>query len=278
MNKYNNAPLPFQGQKRAFLKKFKEALNGFSSEATYVDLFGGSGLLSHTVKEAYPEAKVIWNDYDDYRSRLSAISQTNLLLAKLRTVVAPFEGKQRITDPTRKLILDIVKKHEELYGYVDYITLSSNLLFSMKYVGSYEQLTKETMYNRLKSTNYKATDYLNGVERVQDDYKAIYERYKGDNTVFLVDPPYLSTDTKTYNSQSYWRLRNYLDVLNVLDDSQYVYFTSNKSQIVELCEWVESRTYTGNPFEGSVMTTTSNRVNYSSGYTDIMLYKYVSKT
>lgn len=91
--------------------------------------------------------------------------------------------------------------------------------------------------------------------------------------VFLVDPPYLSTDTKSYNNDSYWRLRDYLDVLKVLDGSDYFYFTSNKSQIVELCEWIETRTSTGNPFEGAMMTTTGGSVNYNSSYTDIMLYK-----
>ena len=50
MRNYTQAPLPFQGQKRKFLKDFKSALTEFSPTATYVDLFGGSGFLSHTVK------------------------------------------------------------------------------------------------------------------------------------------------------------------------------------------------------------------------------------
>lgn len=62
---FNTSPLPFQGQKRRFVKHFKEALNNYPEQATYVDLFGGSGLLSHTVKQKYPNATVIWNDYDD---------------------------------------------------------------------------------------------------------------------------------------------------------------------------------------------------------------------
>ena len=73
MKIYNQAPLPFQGQKRRFLKSFKEALKSFPSDAVYVDLFGGSGLLSHTVKSVYPEAKVIYNDFDNYSERLKNI-------------------------------------------------------------------------------------------------------------------------------------------------------------------------------------------------------------
>ena len=48
MKNYTQAPLPFQGQKRRFLNDFKKALHYFPTDATYVDLFGGSGLLSHT--------------------------------------------------------------------------------------------------------------------------------------------------------------------------------------------------------------------------------------
>jgi site-specific DNA-adenine methylase len=73
MKNYTQSPLPFQGQKRRFLTQFKEALNGFSPTATYVDLFGGSGLLSHTVKQYYPDANVIYNYFDNYSQRLDNV-------------------------------------------------------------------------------------------------------------------------------------------------------------------------------------------------------------
>lgn len=271
--KFNTSPLPFQGQKRRFVKQFKEALNGFSRNATYVDLFGGSGLLAHTVKQKYPNAKVIWNDYDNFVDRLAAIPQTNALLAKLRPLLKDLPRNRRITNDVKKSVLKIIKQHEEADGFVDYVTLSGSLLFSAKYATNYNQFSTETFYNRVKLTDYNAEGYLEDVDRVQADYKALYEAYKSDQTVFLVDPPYLSTDTSTYSKENYWKLRDYLDVLSVLDGSKYFYFTSNKSQIVELCDWIETRTLTGNPFQGSTMTTTAGSVNYSATYTDIMLYK-----
>jgi len=274
MNKnFKTSPLPFQGQKRRFVKPFKEALNGFSSDATYVDLFGGSGLLAHTVKQKYPEAKVIWNDYDNFIDRLAAIPQINALLAELRPILVDLPRKQRVSNELRESVLKVIKAHETKHGYVDYVTLSGSLLFSAKYATNYDQFANETLYNRVKLTDYNADGYLKGVERVQDDYKVLFNRYKSDTTVFLVDPPYLSTDTSTYTNENYWRLRDYLDVLSVLDDSRYFYFTSNKSQIVELCDWIETRTLTGNPFSGSTMTTTSTTLNHQASYTDIMLYK-----
>lgn len=273
MKNHFQSPLPFQGQKRRFVKQFKQALQSFSKEATYVDLFGGSGLLAHTVKQHYPDARVIWNDYDNYAARLEAIPQTNALLAELRGFLGAEPRKQRLSETLREKVLEVVKRHENECG-VDYVTLSGSLLFSGKYANNYDQLTKEPFYNRIKMADYDASGYLADVERVRGDYRELYDRYQDPGTVFLVDPPYLSTDTGTYNSENYWKLRDYLDVLNVLDGSNYFYFTSNKSQIVELCEWIETRTSTGNPFNGATVNTTGNKVNYSASYTDIMLYKH----
>ena len=84
---FTTAPLPFQGQKRKFLKQFKPALLQYSENATYVDLFGGSGLLSHTVKSIYPDARVIYNDFDNYRERLQNINKTNQLIADIRIII-----------------------------------------------------------------------------------------------------------------------------------------------------------------------------------------------
>ena len=89
--------------------------------------------------------------------------------------------------------------------------------------------------------------------------------------MFLVDPPYLSTDVGTY--KMYWRLSDYLDVLNVLRDKPFVYFTSNKSSIIELCEWLGKNRTLGNPFESARKIEFNAHMNYNAGYTDMMLYK-----
>ena len=51
---FKQAPLPFIGQKRMFLKHVEIVLNkhidGEGEGWTIVDVFGGSGLLSHTAK------------------------------------------------------------------------------------------------------------------------------------------------------------------------------------------------------------------------------------
>lgn len=269
---YNQAPLPFMGQKRKFLKQFKEYLNECSDESVFVDLFGGSGLLSRTTKDHFPFAKVVYNDFDNYQQRIKAIPVTNKLLSDIRKIVAGLAKDKKMPDAYKSKILKRIKKEA---GYVDYITLSSSLLFSMKYVLTYEALEKETFYNVVKLSDYDASGYLDGLEIVRMDYRQLFDRYKdNNNVVFLVDPPYLSTETGTYTG--YWKLANYLDVLNVLNSKSYFYFTSNKSHILELCQWMSDNSNYKNPFENAVVSTTQNTMNYSSSYTDIMLFKNYS--
>lgn len=269
---FTQAPLPFMGQKRRFLKQVKAVLDNCPENATYVDLFGGSGLLSHTIKRHYPNAKVIYNDFDNYRKRLENVDSTNELINDIRAIVSECPKDKRIVDPQRSLILKRVLQEQNNIGYVDYITLSSNILFSMKYVQSYDALAKETLYNCIRMSPYEVGNYLEGITVESSDYRELFNRYKSDkNVVFLVDPPYLSTESGTY--KNYWKLKDYLDVLDVLDGTNYMYFTSNKSHIIELCEWMSKRPALYNPFDGSTSTTTYNQMNHSSSYTDIMVHK-----
>ena len=127
------APLPFMGQKRKFLKHFKPALEKYPADATYVDLFGGSGLLSHTVKRLYPNATVIYNDFDNYRERIQNISKINQLSNDLRAILKDYPKDQRIIGKVREQVIDRIYQDDRT-GYVDYITISNSILFSMKHV------------------------------------------------------------------------------------------------------------------------------------------------
>lgn len=260
------------GQKRMFAREYIKVLEGFKDARVFVDLFGGSGLLSHITKCKRPDATVVYNDFDGYRERLANIPRTNLLLADLRGIAKDVPRLKPIKGAARERILERLEREEREWGYVDYITLSSSLMFSMKYKTNLEGMRKETLYNIIRMTDYPlCADYLDGLAVVSCDYRELYERYKDvPGVVFLADPPYLSTEVGTY--KMYWRLADYLDVLNVLRDKPFVYFTSNKSQIVELCEWLGKNRTLGNPFEGCGKSEFNAHMNYNAGYTDMMLY------
>lgn len=272
---FNQSPLPFQGQKRRFQASFKEALKEFKTAPMFVDLFGGSGLLSHWAKQQYPDATVIYNDYDDYHLRVANIEQTNALLAQFRVILKDAPVDKVINKEAKERILKAVKQEQKRSRYVDYITISSSLLFSMNYATNYDDLAKQTMYNVVRLNDYQpAPEYLEGVQVVKMDYRELFDRWKHiDGVVFMIDPPYLSTDCGTYGN--YWKLANYLDVLHCLKGTNYFYFTSNKSSILELTDWLEKNLGGENPFKGAKRVDVNARMNHNAGYTDIMLYKRV---
>lgn len=68
-------------------------------------------------------------------------------------------------------------------------------------------------------------------------------------------------------------MSDYLDVLTILRGKSYVYFTSNKSDILELCQWIGENHWIGNPFDGATKAEMPRTLNYNATYTDIMLYK-----
>ena len=269
--KFSTAPLPFMGQKRRFVADFRTALKTFDQATVFVDLFGGSGLLAHTAKQERPDARVIFNDFDNYTRRLENADQTNRLISDIREIVADAAKDKMLPPLVKEAVLQRVYT-EEQRGFVDYITLSSSLLFSMNYTTNYDQFSKATIYNRVRKESYCCEGYLAGVEREQCDYRALFNRYRNvKGVVFFIDPPYLSTEVSVY--ENYWRLSDYLDVLHTLKGTSYFYFTSNKSSIVELLEWAERNLGATNPFAGATKKEICSRPNYHASHTDIMLYK-----
>ena len=268
---YNSAPLPFMGQKRRFVRDFREVLKRFDDVTTIVDLFGGSGLLAHVAKRERPEARVIYNDYDYFCKRIEHVATTNRILARLRELLRDVPEMKRLPPELRREVLAVIAGYER-EGYVDYPTLGSSLLFSGLVANDYEELASHTMYNCVKKSDYKVDGYLDGLEIVHRDYREIFAEHKDDaRTLFLIDPPYLSTEVGSY--KCYWKLRDYLDVLSLLVGTKYIYFTSEKSQIIELCEWLTENPMRANPFAGAEMRTQLNNINYDRSFTDIMLVK-----
>lgn len=270
---FSMSPLPFRGTKRYYIRRFKAVLQQCGHINTVVDLFGGSGLLSRVAKDMLPNARVIYNDYDGFRERLSHISQTNELLDILRPLVSSVPTDKKVPQELREEILRIFREREQNGLFVDYITLSGSLLFSGNWANSYEAFAKHTLYNRMVATNYKADNYLDGLEITCKDYRELFAEHQGGkNTLFLLDPPYLQTDVNSYNGETFWQLKDYLDVLALIDGTKYVFFTSGKSQIIDLCRWINKR-FDAKLLDGAEITEQNSRVNEFAAYKDIMIVK-----
>ena len=123
--------MPFIGQKRMFLKHVKTVLDkhidGEGESWTIVDVFGGSGLLSHTAKQLKPKATGIYNDFDGYTERLKHIDDINRLRQILFNYlhgIVPKNGRL-----SKEIRAEIINKINNFKGYKDLNCLASCYYF-----------------------------------------------------------------------------------------------------------------------------------------------------
>lgn len=272
IKRFSSSPLPFRGSKRYYVRRFREVLAQTQDIDTVVDLFGGSGLLSRVAKDTLPNCRVIYNDFDHYDTRLANAANTNALLRSIAPLLANVPDNKRVPAETKIKILELCAEEEKRHA-VDYITLSGSLLFSGNWAQSYEELSKQTMYNRMVKTDYNVANYLSGLEVTHCDYRELFNVHKANKkALFLLDPPYLQTEHSAYKADTYWQLKDYLDVLTLLDDTKYVLFTSGKSQIIELCDWI-NQSFGGKLLKDAQKYVQNSRINDFAAYKDIMIAK-----
>ena len=116
---YKRPPLPFEGNKKLWRKKFISLIDSLDDDYIYCDLFGGSGILSHWIKKTKPESTVIYNDYDYYIDRLNKIEQTNNILDELRELLKDIKHGSKLSKETKGKVIEILKQ----YDNPDLITL-----------------------------------------------------------------------------------------------------------------------------------------------------------
>lgn len=231
MHKYSKAPLPFLGQKRNWLKTIKTL--DFTDKIV-IDLFGGSGLLSHTIKQNNPTATVIWNDFDDYQSRLNQIKATESLRQVLNELTKHIEKASRPSLELQQKIIDAIQAS----GCIDYITISSWLLFGGKYAHSLDELLAHAWYCRVNQTPLSSLNYLNGIKREQLDFRELLSKYSyQDNVIYVADPPYIMTNQQGYvkgKNDEHFRLKDAIALIQALKGKQALIFSSTKSETDDL--------------------------------------------
>lgn len=271
MNKiYSRAPLPFQGQKRNQARNMREILKEFPDDALYLDVFGGSGLLSQLIKQEKPNARVFYNDFDNYTERLSHIDDTNKLLENIYFVLDKHERNKKLSAEDKNKILNIIS---EFKGYKDYLTLSSHLLFSGNYVTSFNDLEKSQFYKPKVSRRpiYNADGYLKGIEVVKKCGFELLEEYKDKDCVLVLDPPYLQTKAECY-SQSF-KLKDFLNLVCFIKEP-YIIFGSHRSDIMPFLEFADKKLNLGFAKNYTIkQSSLSTNIKANKNMTDYVVYK-----
>ncbi|MCQ9121257.1 hypothetical protein MUU45_001745 [Rodentibacter pneumotropicus] len=275
---FKQAPLPFVGQKRMFLKHFEDVLNenikGDGEGWTIIDTFGGSGLLSHTAKRIKPKAHVIYNDFDGYAERLAHIDEINALRAQLYTAVSNATPKnKRMTKECKAGCVKIIQTFE---GYKDLNCLASWLLFSGQQVATLDDLFQHDFWHGIRQSDYpKAEGYLDSVEVVRESFHTLLPKFSTDpKALFVLDPPYLCTRQESYKQATYFDLIDFLRLVNITRPP-YVFFSSTKSEFIRFIEYMqEDKVDNWQAFENATRITVNASASYSGKYEDNLVYKF----
>ena len=275
---FKQAPLPFIGQKRMFLKHVEIVLNkhidGDGEGWTILDVFGGSGLLSHTAKQLKPKATVIYNDFDGYAERLNHIDDIN----RLRQIIfnylhgiIPKNGRL-----SKEIKVEIINKINEFNGYKDLNCLASWLLFSGQQVGSIEALFAKDFWHCVRQSDYPTAEgYLDGIEIISESFHKLIPRYQNqDKVLLLLDPPYLCTRQESYKQATYFDLIDFLRLIH-LTKPPYIFFSSTKSEFIRFIGYlVESKGNNWQAFEDCERIIVNASTSKDGMYEDNMIYKF----
>lgn len=277
--KYMKAPLPFVGQKRNFLEKFRRVISEHIANDgdgwTIVDVFGGSGLLAHHAKQALPKATVIYNDFDGYCNRIKNIQDTERLRMLLLSKLAHTENKKLLNSSDKQTVIDTINGFD---GFVDVKTIASWFLFSGKQAHNIEELFSGQLYNSVPCGELKpATGYLDGVAVTCEPYSAIMAKYQHNaNTLFLLDPPYINTNQKAYGKQNYFAMVDFLRLMSLVRPP-YIFFSSTKSEILDYFGYMkELNGDDWKRFGGFKLQTIRSAVHRNATYEDNMIFNFSS--
>ena len=222
-----------------------------------------------------PQAHVICNDYDNYRERLTNVETTNHLIDAISSIITTEHNTKLSAEETHQ-IKDIIKRFQAENKFIDSITLSLLLCFSGQCYPNVEDLLKQPhYYNKLSKNHYETQWYLDalqGIEFVRKDWHELFEQYKDDSSVcFIADPPYLGTDKSAYSSK-FWGLSDSMDTVLILQHKHFVYYTSEKSEILPLIHFLNREFLVDEPITYQITTIHRSGLNHSAkSWQDIML-------
>lgn len=243
LKEYSKPPLPFEGNKKLWRKNYKEILKEYNDIEIFVDLFGGSGILSNWTKNTYKNAIVIYNDFDNYCERLNNIQTTNDLLSDIRNILKDVSAHKVVDDEKTQQIKDLFEQYKNDNKFIDLKTLKVQIHYTRRInidTTDIDKFFKDKLYNNINKNNIdNAEDYLNGINIVSMDWRKLYnyckETFKEYKICFILDPPYLYTDKSQYNCR-YWKLNDSIELLDILKRYPFIFFNSSKSGFKELVD------------------------------------------
>ena len=282
MAQYIKPIIPFVGNKSLYYKYINEILDNLINHDDYIfiDCFGGSGVLSLMCRDFYINKHktiptIIYNDFDNYCSRIEYIPRLNKLMNEFNNIIQDkYNKKSRINEDDKKRIDSLITNDDNA------ITLSNYLLYMFHKADTIDELKNSPCYyNRLIKRNLPYTptyEYFHNITIEHLDYKELINKYEeiakeyNKTLILILDPPYISTDSSRYKSSLYNNITQLTDILQLLLNHHYIYFESEKSNVIDIIEFMNK--LTKYPIYEYNSMITQRRNTQSGGTYDYIVY------
>lgn len=127
----------------------------------------------------------------------------------------------------------------------------------------------------MRLTDYDETTALNfhlGLDVISQTYTEVIASFnKQSRVIYIIDPPYPSTDISTYGKTSPLSFKEHLDVASLMHTHNAIYFTSNKGNLVEFHDWLIDNNHRGVFSPTAKIHTRINHLSKYVRYRDYMI-------
>ena len=178
---YKRPPLPFIGNKTKWIKDLiKYFVNNHNKfkDFVFVDVFGGSGIVSSLLAKLYPNNKIIYNDYDNYTSLLkpSSINKLNQLRREIYEITKNYKKDAPINSNDSLKIKRLIIKYYPNYN--NNVRLKNVLAGWLMFNASNFNI-ENIFYNRVNSSDFDILyDYLPDNVIIEHlDYEDLLQKY-----------------------------------------------------------------------------------------------------
>lgn len=191
----------------------------------------------------------------------------------MANLLADLPKEARLSKDQKQEVIELI---DNFNGFVDIHALSSWLLFSGQLVNHINDLHKKSFYNSIRCSDFAlAEDYLDGLEIVSESFETLMPKFANTpKTLFLLDPPYLYTQQKSYKMKKYFAMIDFLKLM-ALTKPPYILFSSTKSEVLEYMEYLKQHKPKEWDRLGNFQLISINTaVNKDAKYEDNMICKF----
>lgn len=242
-----NIPIRFSGNKRLWQDFIEARAKELPQNATVVDVFGGSGIVSYYITKIRPDLKVIYNDFDNYLDRVDHIEDLETIRQGLQKIAGKRThgkirqnndlDKNKLSDSKKQKILDYLDDCKNKKMFIDNNVICTWLTHGFS---ARDKLTMDTlMLNGIPANPLnidKAKEYADVLRplKTKFDVRSIFkskrlQKLLHDTSVYWVlDPPYRNTDTSDYKNEFSQELED--SIKEIINTNRVLLFCDEKEK------------------------------------------------